>query len=257
MSKQYLRKQYRFDPHASKPFKLSRSKVDLFVTCPRCFYLDRKLGLRRPGRMSFNLNNAVDTLMKREFDHYRESRTAHPIMNQNGVDAIPYVHDEMERWREPLHGGLQYLHPETNLLLTGAPDDLWVNPKGELSVVDYKATRVLSQASLDDGAHPHYERQLEFYSWLLVKMGFEVSHKSYFVVAETKLNRTAFNNALEFDLQLLRHESDWDWIEPILIDIKTCLMSDELPDASPDCDYCNYVGAYEYLESTPKQVSLL
>lgn len=257
MSKLYLRKPYRFDPHSAKAYKLSRSKVDLFVECPRCFYLDRKLGLRRPGRMVFNLNNAVDSLLKKEFDHYRESGTAHPIMRQNGIDAVPYAHAELEFWREPLSGGLQFLHQETNFLLTGAPDDLWVNAAGELSVVDYKATRALSQGSLDSGEHPGYQRQLDFYSWLLVKMGFEVSKNSYFVVAETRLNRSALNHALEFDLNLIRYTSDWSWIEPVLIELKACLMSTNVPEASLDCDYCNYVEAHEYLQSVPQQISLL
>jgi len=33
-----------FDPRSDKPFVLSRSKVELFIDCPRCFYLDRGLG---------------------------------------------------------------------------------------------------------------------------------------------------------------------------------------------------------------------
>lgn len=30
-----------FDPKSKTPFKLSRSKIDLFLNCPRYFYLDR------------------------------------------------------------------------------------------------------------------------------------------------------------------------------------------------------------------------
>lgn len=257
MSKPYLRKQYCFKPHDGKPYKLSRSKVELFIECPRCFYLDRRKGLRRPGRVTYSLNNAVDTLMKREFDHYRLSGTAHPIMSQNGINAVPYFHDEIDRWRDALHGGLQYVDPETNLLLTGAPDDLWVNPAGELHVVDYKATRHLTQESLDGGEQAFYQRQLEFYSWLLAKMGFEVSRQGFFVVAQSRVHREALNHALEFDLNLVKHKCDWQWVTPILPDIKECLMSDETPSASSTCDYCRYIDAHETLLKTPTQTSLL
>ena len=34
-----------FDPDSATPFALSRSKVDLFLQCPRCFYLDRHLSI--------------------------------------------------------------------------------------------------------------------------------------------------------------------------------------------------------------------
>jgi hypothetical protein len=51
-----------FDPRSDKPFALSRSKVELFIDCPRCFYLDRRLGIGRPPGFPFNLNSAVDAL---------------------------------------------------------------------------------------------------------------------------------------------------------------------------------------------------
>ena len=56
-------------------WKLSRSKIDLFVECPRCFYLDNKLGVSRPKGPSFTLNIAVDALLKREFDTHRAHKT--------------------------------------------------------------------------------------------------------------------------------------------------------------------------------------
>ena len=57
-----------YDPHSDKPFKLSRSRLELFLNCPRCFYMDRRLGVDRPPGFPFNLNSAVDALLKKEFD---------------------------------------------------------------------------------------------------------------------------------------------------------------------------------------------
>lgn len=34
--------------HLSTAYKISRSKLDLFIRCPRCFYLDRRLGINQP-----------------------------------------------------------------------------------------------------------------------------------------------------------------------------------------------------------------
>lgn len=50
------------------------------MDCPRCFYLDRRLGIARPPGFPFNLNSAVDALLKREFDRYRAQGVAHPMM---------------------------------------------------------------------------------------------------------------------------------------------------------------------------------
>ena len=78
-----------FDPSSPKPYKLSRSRLELFLNCPRCFYLDRRLGVDRPPGFPFNLNLAVDSLLKREFDYYRERGERHPYMIEAGVEAVP------------------------------------------------------------------------------------------------------------------------------------------------------------------------
>ena len=62
-----------YNPLDTKPFKLSRSKVELFINCPRCFYLDRRLKIGQPPGFPFNLNSAVDSLLKNEFDLYHFS----------------------------------------------------------------------------------------------------------------------------------------------------------------------------------------
>ena len=59
-----------FDPNSTEPYVLSRSRVYNFLDCPRCFYLTQRLGIRKPDSYPFNLNIAVDELLKNEFDGY-------------------------------------------------------------------------------------------------------------------------------------------------------------------------------------------
>src|ERR1043165_773680 len=87
-------------PGASEPFKLSRSKLELFLNCPRCFYLDRRLGLGQPPGFPFNLNSAVDHLLKKEFDIHRAKNQRHPLFKHYGIDAVPYAHDQLNVWRD-------------------------------------------------------------------------------------------------------------------------------------------------------------
>src|SRR3990172_7799509 len=131
------------------PFRISRSKIDLFMECPRCFYLDRKSGVGRPPGYPFSLNSAVDTLLKKEFDIHRAEKTTHPLMENYGIDAVPLQHKDINKWRDSLRGGIEYLDPNTNLLITGGIDDVWVNPEGELLIVDYKATSKNGEITLD------------------------------------------------------------------------------------------------------------
>jgi len=93
-----------YDKNSPAPFKISRSKIDLFIKCPRCFYLDRVLGIGQPPGFPFSLNSAVDKLLKKEFDIHRAKHTAHPMMSTYGLDAIPFEHEKMNEWRENFKG---------------------------------------------------------------------------------------------------------------------------------------------------------
>src|SRR3989338_3738 len=104
-----------FDPQSKEPFRVSRSKIDLFVECPRCAYLDMCLGVKRPSSPPFTLNNAVDELLKREFDIHRAKGTKHPLHHHYRVDAIPLADDRIHEWRDALRRGIAYFHESTNL----------------------------------------------------------------------------------------------------------------------------------------------
>ena len=66
-----------YKPNQANDFKISRSKFSDFLTCPRCFYMDRVLGLDGPGTPGWALNSATDELLKREFDVCREQQIPH------------------------------------------------------------------------------------------------------------------------------------------------------------------------------------
>ena len=225
------------------PFKLSRSKIDLFVECPRCFYLDRKLGVGRPPGFPFTLNSAVDALLKQEFDVHRVSGTKHPLIEKYGIDAIPIPHDDLDKLRNNFIG-IRYLHEPTNLLIYGAIDDLWQNPTKEFIVVDYKATAKAEAITvLDKDWHEGYKRQMEVYQWLLRQNGYRVSDTGYFVYCNGRADRKAFDAKLEFDITLIPHVGNDHWVEPTIIEIHKCLNQESIPHASPDCDFCSYIAA--------------
>lgn len=226
-----------------KNWKLSRSKIDLFSECQRCFYIDNVLGVARPKMPSFTLNIAVDGLLKKEFDLHRANGSKHPLIEKYGVDAVPFRHADINTWRENFVG-IQYRHADTGFLITGAIDDVWVNPAGELIVVDYKATsKDGKMEKLEDTQWENqYKRQMEVYQWLLRKKGFTVSPTGYFVYVNGKKDLEAFDGRLEFDVTLIPHKGDDSWIEGILLEIKECLQGQKIPASSKMCDYCNYMN---------------
>jgi len=229
--------------YGGKNWRLSRSKIDLFQECPRCFYVDNKLGTKRPPGFPFNINSAVDALLKKEFDIHRAGKTAHPLMEQYGVDAVPFEHPEMDTWRENFEG-IQVKHEPTGFTVSGAVDDIWTTPSGDLIIVDYKSTSKDEKIeALDKDWHIGYKRQMEVYQWLLRKRGFSVSDIGYFVYANASKDEESFDGKLIFDVTLVPYEGNGDWIEDALLKIKEALDHSLAPPASEGCDYCRYRDA--------------
>ncbi len=238
-----------YNPSSKEPFRLSRSKIDQFLNCPRCFYLDRRLGISQPPGFPFALNSAVDLLLKKEFDIHRAKGDAHPLMENYGIEAVPFEHEKMDEWRDALRGGITHLHKPTNFFITGGIDDIWKNKDGELIIVDYKATAKDGDVGIDAEWQIAYKRQMEIYQWLFRKNGFPVSKTGYFVYCNGKLDKEAFDGKLEFVVKLIPYDGDDSWVEQVLMNAKKCLDGNSIPSANPNCDFCAYRKAVREVHS--------
>jgi CRISPR/Cas system-associated exonuclease Cas4 (RecB family) len=235
-----------YKPGQKSAYKISRSKIELYMQCQRCFWLDARLKIGRPSGPPFQINKAIDELLKKEFDAYRQKATPHPIMIEFGVEAIPFAHDELNTWRTNFTG-VAALHEPTDLYVFGAVDDIWVNNAGELIVVDYKATAKQSEITLDADWQISYKRQMEIYQWLLRQNGFTVSDTGYFVYANGRLDLDGFNDRVEFRTKIIPYTGNSEWVNGTLQDMKLCLENDMPPVGKAamggDCDFCTYAKA--------------
>ena len=244
-----------YQPGQKTVFKISRSKIELFIQCPRCFWLDARLKIKRPSGPPFQINKAIDELFKKDFDSYRVKKKPHPIMVKNGIEAIPFSHQDLDKWRYNFTG-VSTLHTPTNLHVYGAVDDVWIDDQGRLIVVDYKATSKNSEVSLDADWQMSYKRQMEIYQWLLKQNGFEVSDKGYFVYTNARVDVDGFFDKLEFKTKIIAYDGNSNWVDDSIVDLKKCLDGD-IPKVGKaamggDCDYCSY--ARERTELTLKHL---
>jgi hypothetical protein len=222
-------------------FSFSRSKVDLFMKCRHCFYLDRKFGVDSPPGFPFNINSAVDTLLKREFDLHRKNQTIHPLLVKSSLDFVPFDHPDIDIWRENFKGiRCTYKGYE----FSGAVDDVWVTKKGELVIVDYKSTASSEPVvSIDKDYHIGYKRQVEFYQWILHKLGYNIFDTAYFVYCTGDNTKDSFDGNMHFNINLIPHKGDFSWVEQTLNELIECIENDDAPNQSEDCDYCKYFTA--------------
>lgn len=230
-------------PGQKDVFKVSRSKIELFTQCPRCFWLDARLKIKRPNGPPFNINKTIDELFKKEFDAYRAKGEPHPMMTDNQIKAIPFAHDDLDKWRANFTG-VSTLHEPTNLHVFGAVDDIWVNDDGELIVVDYKATSKASEINIDSDWQISYKRQMEVYQWLLRANGFKVSDTGYFVYTNARVDLDGFHDRVEFVTKVIPYSGSDTWVEPTLAKMKKT-MDGDMPAVGTaamggDCDFCTY-----------------
>jgi hypothetical protein len=226
----------RFDPSADAPFAVSRSKLELFLECPRCFYLDRCRGVTRPDTAYYSLNLAVDHLLKKEFDAYRIDQKPHPVMELHGIEAVPFKHPQLSAWRDTPNG-IRHAHP-CGIELFGIVDDVWRADDGALHPVDYKATSAYGIPTLE--ARDGYKRQLDVYGWLLKKNGFDLAREGYVVFANADREREGFDRSLHFGLSVAVHALDLGWIDEALQAVRECLERDVPPPSTNGCAWCAY-----------------
>ncbi|MFI5205345.1 MAG: PD-(D/E)XK nuclease family protein [Candidatus Paceibacterales bacterium] len=232
-----------YDPNSKEPFNVSRSKIDFFLECAQCFWLDRRMGITRPEMPGWSLNSAVDTLLKNEFDLLREKKQPHALMVHYNIEAVPFSHPDLAIWRDDYNKkiGATTLHKETNLNICGIVDDIWQHVKTkQLHIVDYKSTSTDYPISLDSKYKEGYKRQMEIYQWIFKRLGFDVSPTGYFFFANGIKNRPAFGARLEFENSIIPYNGNDTWIEPAIFAIKKCLDSDRIPESGENCQHCAY-----------------
>jgi len=165
------------------------------------------------------------------------------MVENNLSGVLPFAHEQLDTWRYTFTGVVAQ-HKATNLHVFGAVDDVWVNPAGELIVVDYKATSKDKEVSINSGWQISYKRQMEVYQWLLRQNGFEVSNTGYFVYTNARVDVDGFGDHLEFRTKLIPYSGNDDWVEPTLYEMKTCMDGDMPPVGDSimggPCEFCDY-----------------
>jgi CRISPR/Cas system-associated exonuclease Cas4 (RecB family) len=235
------------------PFKISRGKFSDFLTCPRCFYLDRVKGLASPGMPGWTLNETTDLLLKKEFDSCRSEQKPHRVCIENDLQhLIPFDHPDMDKWRDALRNGLMINYQ--NIILTGGVDDIWKNRNTEeLVVVDYKSQasrrKVETHSYLSSAYHEGYKIQMDFYTFLLKEMGFNVSNTAYFYVCNADRNAEGFYGKLDFSETLIPYQTNISWIPSKLEEMLETLNSVEVPASNKSCENCAYAYQRRLIES--------
>ncbi|MDP2741074.1 MAG: PD-(D/E)XK nuclease family protein, partial [bacterium] len=219
---------------SEKTIQLSPNSLNLYLECPHCFWLDKKMGIKRPPLYPYALNSALDVLLKEEFDSYRKKNLPHPLLLENNIQAKLFPNQKLlNQWRSNL-SGIRYFDREIGAIIFGAVDDILEFPDGKLAVLDYKST-----GSKVANVYDRFQLQMDTYTFLLEKNGFLTPRKGYlafYIVDKGK----GFIDRLPFRKEIHEIETNPEDIYEIFKDAVAVLKQDSKtppPAHSQDCQF--------------------
>ena len=199
------------------------------------------------------INGEIHEIDLSDYDYYRKKKEPHPLFEEHNIDAIPFAHEDLNKWRNNFQG-ISYTDNATGVHFYGAVDDVWIQPDGKLIISDVKATSKKDfnwQETWNKWDYPKaYKRQLEMYQWLFRKNSFEVSDTAYLVYFNGLKNEPMFDKTLKFELHVVKLECKDDWVEAKIIEAKKLYDKDEMPSGSKNCGTCQYLKKRWHVNQT-------
>lgn len=132
--------------------------------CDRCFWLKRHVESGLPFQIFPGIFSSIDTYTKRVVQNYFDTKKTPPAwlgklesLFKVEIESIVKIPKEFRLY-----------DPESNLLLTGVPDDIFRTKDGRIIIVDYKTSRYTKNQA---GLFPMYEIQLNAYARIATEVG--------------------------------------------------------------------------------------
>ncbi len=121
--------------------------------CPRCFWLKLKLNNKLPFQIFPGIFSSIDSYTKNIIHAFFDINGKFPVW-LNGLG-------ELVRYQKPPHySKFNIVDNDSNVLLTGTPDGIFVKPDNSYLIVDYKTAKYTGR---QDQLMPMYEVQLNAY----------------------------------------------------------------------------------------------
>ena len=134
-------------------------EVALPSFCPRCFWI--KTHAKLPYQIFPGIFSSIDSYTKRAVHSWFDLQGIAPAWLAGLGEVIGYV-------PAPHYSKFNIVDPETNTLLTGAPDEILVLRDGSHVIVDYKTAKY---TGAQDSLFPLYAAQLNAYALISEQCG--------------------------------------------------------------------------------------
>ncbi|NQU11923.1 hypothetical protein HQ590_14100 [bacterium] len=212
-------------------------QLSLTSFCPRCFWLRMRCRDRLPWQIFPGIFSSIDAYTKKVTNlHFGRHR------------RIPRWFDGFGDLGEPIavphHSVFRIVDDETNILLTGVPDEVFRRPDGSLFIADDKTARFTGN---QDELLPMYVTQLNSYAVIAERIGLGrivglglVYHEPQTDIGQEDVDSVCGNDgfSMRFAAKLLPIELRPATIPPLLRQVREICDRPTAPAARAGCEDC-------------------
>lgn len=213
--------------------RLSPSTLNLFLECQKCFWLEQVRGIHRPRGVFPSLPGGMDNLIKKYFDKYRLQGKLPPEI-EGKIDGVLLADlDLLNKWRS-WRTGLVYKDIETGAILSGALDDLVVNPQKQLYMpFDYKTRGY----DLKEDSSSFYQNQLNCYGLMLEANALPPADHGYLCYYIPK--EVNEGGQVRFEITVKKMDINPGQAKKIF-ESAVQLLNEPMPISHSICEYCSW-----------------
>lgn len=218
----------------NKLIKLSPSSLNLFLECPRCFYLQIIKKIKRPEGPFPSLPRGMDKILKEHFDRFMEKGELPPeLKHEECINGCTLFNNKelLQIWRNNLKG-LEYIDEKSGVLLHGAIDNILVKDN-KFIILDYKTRGY----QLKEDTHEYYQIQMDIYNFLLRENGYETEDYTYLLFYYP--NTITENGEVIFYTKLVKIKTSAENGKKIFLEAID-LLEGKMPEASENCEFCKW-----------------
>jgi hypothetical protein len=205
--------------------------------CIRCFWLQRSAAQGLPYQIFPGIFSSIDAYTKRVVHGWFDKHAKPPIWLATFADVVRYI-------EPPHYSKFCHLDRASGILLTGAPDGLFVRSDGSLLIVDYKTAK---HTEGQDVLLPIYETQLNAYAFIAERLGMGKVSDLALIYTEPVTTDKAATSAgihvingfrLGFSVGIIEVALRPDSIPPLLARTRNILDLVHPPAGRPGCPDC-------------------
>jgi len=203
--------------------KLSPSTLNLMEDCPKCFWLKINKGISRPMGPMSSIPIKMDSIIKSYFDTFRD-KDIMPIILDNKINA---------KLAKDMPKTLSHVDEETQLTIWGRPDDYLELPEGCVIVLDHK-----TKSKPAESTHPAYQLQLDVYSYILDKQGYQTTNVAYLIYYYPE--KSVLHDGMIIKTAVVKVTTSISRVKHLLQKAKE-IMEGEMPASGEGCGYCKWL----------------